>query len=732
MSFGQSNFGYSSSGLSPALVSTLSNIPTAAWTTIGLINQGLATTSSPTFYDLTLSDILKVGSPASTGTGSMVYVWNQYDITGTFGSVQSYSRIRFGDTSSGYYAQTCAILPPSTDITHLGLGIATPNAIGVPVRAAFFTSVADGSNMCIGTSLTPTERLHVEGNIRASGSLKLDSGAFKSIITPTALAADRTLTLPDSNLTLTAHSGPNQALSTNNTPTFASTILVNPYTNSVSHASEELSKLTLGHSGYSPQIGAYLPQDSTVNAMSLAISTPDNTGTLHRQIFIGAHDAYSGRVVIGSSVAPTERLCIEGNIYATGSLKLESGSFVSTISPLTLTANTTLYLPNSNLTLTQHSGPNQQLDTTGTPTFADISITDRLSFPDFTEAKNMSLLGFQAGGANALTSYSHYTTAIGYQACNSINGSINSTAVGWKALTSVSTGSSNTALGCSAGITLTTGTQNTYLGAFSDAVSSGTIYSVGIGYSNLCASGCIFIGRNIGPNIQSSATNNTVIGPDGAGAAITTGASNLLLGQQAGNGLTTGSFNTSVGFQAGKNITSGDYNICIGTTAQTAGASDSDSIVIGHNATGLGSNTTVIGNSSTTNCRLYGELGLDAATALTLTLGDTGTPFTIASQSGYKQMIGKWLHFNFTITWSDKGTATQVLVSGIGATFSGTQAVTCGPISTVGPIDIRALAVNGTDSIYFYKMTAGAYTNAAVADMPTSGTMFVSGRVYIP
>jgi hypothetical protein len=129
---------------------------------------------------------------------------------------------------------------------------------------------------------------------------------------------------------------------------------------------------------------------------------------------------------------------------------------------------------------------------------------------------------------------------------------------------------------------------------------------------------------------------------------------------------------------------------------------------------------------------LYGELGLDAATALTLTLGDTGTPFTIASQSGYKQMIGKWLHFNFTITWSDKGTATQVLVSGLGATFSGTQAVTCGPISTVGPIDIRALAVNGTDSIYFYKMTAGAYTNAAVADMPTSGTMFVSGRVYIP
>ncbi len=186
-------------------------------------------------------------------------------------------------------------------------------------------------------------------------------------------------------------------------------------------------------------------------------------------------------------------------------------------------------------------------------------------------------------------------------------------------------------------------------------------------------------------------TFNTAIG-SGCGSALTTGDKTTLLGYQVGRALTTGSGNCSVGYVSLDTCTVGNFNTAMGyaslqyatgsnntavgiaalqnitgslntalgreagcfqadgTTALTTAnnsvylgrdtrgtQTDSNSVVIGYQAIGLGANTTVIGTSSTTQTKLFGQLTLDAtacisaasATALALkTVVPAGTGVT--------------------------------------------------------------------------------------------------------
>jgi hypothetical protein len=88
---------------------------------------------------------------------------------------------------------------------------------------------------------------------------------------------------------------------------------------------------------------------------------------------------------------------------------------------------------------------------------------------------------------------------------------------------------------------------------------------------------------------------------------------------------------------AGDLITTGTNNCVIGSSADVAALGNTNSIVIGASAVGIGSNTTVIGTSSTTESKLFGQLTLDAtacisaasATALALkTVVPAGTGVT--------------------------------------------------------------------------------------------------------
>jgi hypothetical protein len=92
--------------------------------------------------------------------------------------------------------------------------------------------------------------------------------------------------------------------------------------------------------------------------------------------------------------------------------------------------------------------------------------------------------------------------------------------------------------------------------------------------------------------------NNTCMGYQAglniAPTANTQSIGNTCIGAGAGSGITSGNFNTFLGGSAGSTDTTGDNNTCLGSGSNVAAASDSKCLVLGYNAIGAGTGTTVI------------------------------------------------------------------------------------------------------------------------------------------
>jgi hypothetical protein len=163
-------------------------------------------------------------------------------------------------------------------------------------------------------------------------------------------------------------------------------------------------------------------------------------------------------------------------------------------------------------------------------------------------------------------------TALGYQAIhNATTGNFN-TGVGYQSLHNISTGNYNTALGQSSMFTATTAAQNVAIGL------NAMLYTT-------------------------SGGSNVVVGVDGL-QHNTTGASNVALGYNAGSHITGG---------ATPNTTASN-SVFIGRDSKALADGQTNQIVIGHSATGLGSNTTIIGNASTITSAIRGRLLLGTTT----------------------------------------------------------------------------------------------------------------------
>ena len=88
----------------------------------------------------------------------------------------------------------------------------------------------------------------------------------------------------------------------------------------------------------------------------------------------------------------------------------------------------------------------------------------------------------------------------------------------------------------------------------------------------------------------------------------------------------TGSNNIAIGVLAGEKIADGvttnssaDNSVFLGFLSSPQAASQTNQIVIGYNAIGNGSNTTVIGNSSITNAEIKGNLKSNGQTLSVVT-----------------------------------------------------------------------------------------------------------------
>lgn len=176
-------------------------------------------------------------------------------------------------------------------------------------------------------------------------------------------------------------------------------------------------------------------------------------------------------------------------------------------------------------------------------------------------------------------------TAVGFTALEDITIGRGNTAFGQRALRDITTGNLNTALGESSMLRLNTGSNNL-------AVGSGAMFTI------------------------TSANGNTAIGAN-ALSALTTGGSNVVVGATALGTLTTGANNVAFGNNAGRFVASGGVHqtgggsVFLGEGTRAMNDSQTNQIVIGFNAIGIGTNTVTLGNDDIVTTALKGDVGIE-------------------------------------------------------------------------------------------------------------------------
>jgi hypothetical protein len=208
-------------------------------------------------------------------------------------------------------------------------------------------------------------------------------------------------------------------------------------------------------------------------------------------------------------------------------------------------------------------------------------------------------------------------TFIGIITPSSISGSGLNTLVGYNIGGAFTTANTNTIVGSNSGYGITTGTANVIIGsssAYSISTTSGNVvlgnlaYRTGVGATN------VVIGNAANYN-GVSGNDNVYIGRNTA-QFITSGANNVTLG-----GMTA---------RVGTSITTANNSTFIGYGANPLADNQTNQIVIGYNAVGLGSNTTAIGNSSTISTWLAGKLLIGTTTVATSLVRIVGLPTSSA------------------------------------------------------------------------------------------------------
>jgi hypothetical protein len=297
-----------------------------------------------------------------------------------------------------------------------------------------------------------------------------------------------------------------------------------------------------------------------------------------------------------------------------------------------------------------------------------------------------------AWGSDAPSSlYVPYTGATGAVNLGAFDLTVNSIKVG-KGGGAVAT---NTGLGVTPLNLNTTGSNNTAIG------NSALFYNTTA--SNNTATGSEALFRNTGVN--NTALGNGALREQGAANA------NTAVGQSAMYNNLTGSNNTALGRFAGNYISGGvtsntitNNSIFLGYDTRALADNQTNQTVIGYQATGLGSNTTVINNSSTTNTSINGRVNIFGATDNSLfSLNSGATLYTVGfSPTATASSTNTFTLTTGTTTWIYTGTglATWTLPtpSGTNQMFwiknAGTGVITLNAFAGSNIIDNSATSVS--------------------------------------
>src|SRR3972149_306697 len=234
-------------------------------------------------------------------------------------------------------------------------------------------------------------------------------------------------------------------------------------------------------------------------------------------------------------------------------------------------------------------------------------------------------LGEDAGRVDDLTG--NLNVFVGYQAGYSNTTGYQNAANGARALYLNTTGYYNTANGGSSLYNNTTGTSNTANGASS-------LYDNTTGFGNTA---------NGASSLRSNTTGyRNAANGEGSLYSNTTGYYNTANGLSSLRFNTTGYSNTADGCQSGRYISDGvtanetsNTSVYLGADTKALASGGSNEIVIGYNATGIGTNTVVLGNGSITTTALRGNVGIGTTTPATRlhVIGNTIISGTITANS---------------------------------------------------------------------------------------------------
>lgn len=227
-----------------------------------------------------------------------------------------------------------------------------------------------------------------------------------------------------------------------------------------------------------------------------------------------------------------------------------------------------------------------------------------------------------AVGGSALTANTtgSYNTALGGGALATNSTGQDNIAIGYGALTNSSTASSNIAIGINALAYGSLGASNIGIGFETLGAAGNTGNSnVAVGYQSLKTNTTGV--NNVGMGYRSLYLDTTGLDNTGIGTSAlqqnTTGSNNTGVGSSALRQLTTASQMTALGNNAGRyrgtgtdTNTTGSGGIYIGYQARGSTLAQTNEIVIGVNALGLGSNTAVIGATLQSAATIYGVLNL--------------------------------------------------------------------------------------------------------------------------
>ena len=345
-------------------------------------------------------------------------------------------------------------------------------------------------------------------------------------------------------------------------------------------------------------------------------------------------------------------------------------------------------------------------------------------------------------------------------------GSSSNIALGQSALVSNTDGTGNVAIGGSALGNNTEGISNVALGG-------SALYNNTIGSNNIAIGAAAMYWSTesennvaIGANVMSSAfgyapgSYNTAIGNESLRSGGFTGNSNVAIGYAAAYEDTTGSHNVAIGFESLRNNSTGLYNTSVGsgalrhgnsitvqlggsqmtalgygagryrgtgTSALTTGTggiyigyqargstlAQTNEIVIGVNALGLGSNTAVIGATLQSAATIYGVLNLPSGLSAS---GATLSGTVITSEKVNAITSARTVTVNF----QDGNIQT---LTGLGSGATGSSAIGFTGASATGSSTVTMIITNGglmTSNTTFWS-TAVKWPGGFKTTLSTSG-----------